>query len=160
MSPAHILVPAVVRIMPGLNQIENPNRNTIYTLPFNSHSVLCPRSPQPLSSPASVSFTPVSLSHAATACTLTLHSRPHAPPSLLSTSTMKSYWAINHYSVGRNHAVSNPSSSHTRRRPPVCSRIHHVLMLAPYPYSPSCSPSSLTVVPIVSLTFIVSLGPQ
>ena len=64
-----------------------------YTLPFKTHSVLCPRSSQPVSSPASVSPAPVSLSHTATAFTLTPPSRPHAPPSLLSTNIIKSYWA-------------------------------------------------------------------
>ena len=131
MSPRHILVPAVVRIMPGLNQVGKPKSRHNATLHPSSLTPY-PRRPQPLSSPPSVSPTPVSLSHAATASTLSPRSRPHASPSLSSTITIKSYWAINHYSAGRNHAVSNPLVlAHSSPCCSLPSHIHHVLVLVP-----------------------------
>ena len=140
MSPRHILVPAVVQSMPTLNQVGKPKskRNpTLYEYPssltpYFTHDL--PNCQHQLRSP-----TTISLSHPTIASTLPPSPRLHAPPSLLSTNTMESYWAINDYSVGRNHTVSNPSPLHTRRRSP----LSHT-SVATFTMSWCCSPSVVT----------------
>ena len=112
------LVQTAVLIMPCLNQVRKPKSKHNTTLHEYS-STLTPYDLPNLYHFLQQSRPPVSLSHPITASTLSSPSRPHASPSLLSTTTIKSHWAINHYSARRNHAVSNPSSSHIRRRPPL-----------------------------------------
>ena len=141
MSQRHTVSQIVVLIMPGPNHVRKPKSKhnaTLYLDP-STHSVLHVLTiSQPLPSPPSVSPTPLSLSHAATASTLSPPPRPRASPSLLSTNTIKSYWAMNHYSAGHNHSVSNPlvathSSSFVPSFPHFCSHIHHHSDAGPHP---------------------------
>ena len=88
MSPRHILVQAIVRIISCLNQaVKHKSKTQWCTLPFKSHSTT--------TNITSISLaTPVSLSHSTTASILSPTPRPHASPRLLSTTTIKSNEAM------------------------------------------------------------------
>jgi hypothetical protein len=120
MSPGHTLDQTVALNHARPESCRNIRIKTqCYPARFKSCSALLPRSPQPLASDSLVSPTPVSLSHTATAFNhltcISSPSHPHASPSLLSTDTMKSYWATTYCSAGRVEplflAHSAPSSS-------------------------------------------------